>query len=194
MAVQPVGERIKRNEDPRLLTGRALFVDDIDLPDMVHVAFVRSPHAHARLLGIDASQARQHDGVIAVYTAEDLGDYWQPGPLLVPPPPVEGMVFHQRTQVPLAKGKVRHVGEPVALVVAVSRYVAEDAAEEVLVDYEALPAIVDLEKALEPGAALIHEDVGSNMAAYVPQKKGDYEAARAKADVVVGRRFWYDRG
>jgi carbon-monoxide dehydrogenase large subunit len=194
MAVHPVGERIKRNEDPRLLTGRALFVDDIDLPDMVHVAFVRSPHAHARLLGVDASQARQRDGVIAIYTAEDLGDYWQPGPLLVPPPPVEGMVFHQRTQVPLAKGKVRHVGEPVALVVAVSRYVAEDAAEEVLVDYEPLPAIVDLEKALEPGVALVHEDVGSNMAAYVPQKKGDYEAARAKADVVVGRRFWYDRG
>ncbi len=194
MTTHPIGERIKRNEDPRLLTGRALFVDDVDLQDMVHVAFVRSPHAHARLLGVDASQARQRDGVIAIYTAEDLGDYWQPGPLLVPPPPVEGMVFHQRTQVPLAKGKVRHVGEPVALVVAVSRYVAEDAAEEVLVDYEPLPAIVDLEKALEPGAALVHEDVGSNMAAYVPQKKGDYEAARARADVVVGRRFWYDRG
>ncbi len=194
MAVHPIGERIKRNEDPRLLTGRALFVDDVDLPDMVHVAFVRSQHAHARLLGVDASQARQRDGVIAIYTAEDLGDYWQPGPLLVPPPPVEGMIFHQRTQVPLAKGKVRHVGEPVALVVAVSRYIAEDAAEEVLVDYEPLPAIVDLEKALAPGAALVHEDVGSNMAAYVPQTKGDYEAARARADVVVGRRFWYDRG
>ncbi|HYU32264.1 MAG TPA: xanthine dehydrogenase family protein molybdopterin-binding subunit [Thermoanaerobaculia bacterium] len=194
MTTQAVGERIKRNEDPRLLTGRALFVDDIDLPDMVHVAFVRSPHAHARLLGIDASQALKREGVIAVYTAEDLGDYWQPGPLLVPPPPVEGMVFHQRCQVPLAKGKVRHSGEAVALVVAVSRYVAEDAVEDIVVDYEALPAVVDLEKALEPGASLIHEDVGSNLAAYVPQKKGDYEAARAKADVIVSRRFWYDRG
>jgi len=194
MASQPVGERIKRNEDPRLLTGRALFVDDIDLPDMAHVAFVRSPHAHARLLGIDTSQALKREGVIAVYTAEDLGDYWQPGPLLVPPPPVEGMIFHQRCQVPLAKGKVRHPGEAVALVVAVSRYVAEDAVEDIVVDYEALPAVVDLEKALEPGASLIHEDVGSNLAAYVPQKKGDYEAARAKADVIVSRRFWYDRG
>ncbi len=190
----PVGERIKRNEDPRLLTGRALFVDDINLPDMVHVAFVRSPHAHARILGIDASQAKAREGVFGVYTAADLGDYWKPGPLLVPPPPVEGMVFHERTQVPLAKDKIRHLGEPVALVVAVSRYVAEDAAEEVMVDYEPLPAVVDLEKALEPGASLVHEDLDSNMAAYVPQKKGDYEAARAKADVVIRRRFWYDRG
>lgn len=194
MTTQTVGERIKRNEDPRLLTGRALFVDDIDLPDMVHVAFVRSPHAHARLLGIDASRAREREGVIAVITAEDLGSYWQPGPLLVPPPPVEGMVFHQRCQVPLAKDKVRHPGEAVALVVAVSRYVAEDAVEDIVVDYEPLPAVVDLEKALEPGASLVHEDVGSNVAAYVPQKKGDYEAARARADVVLRRRFWYDRG
>jgi carbon-monoxide dehydrogenase large subunit len=194
MTTQAVGERIKRNEDPRLLTGRALFVDDVDLPEMVHVAFVRSPHAHARLLGIDASRALEREGVIAVYTAEDLGDYWQHGPLLVPPPPVEGMVFHERTQVPLAKGKVRHPGEAVALVVAVSRYVAEDAAEDVVVDYDPLPAVVDLEKALEPGASLVHEDVGSNLAAFVPQKKGDYAAARAKADVVIRRRFWYDRG
>ena len=194
MAAASVGERIKRNEDPRLLTGRALFVDDIDLPDMVHVAFVRSPHAHARLVGIDASRALEREGVIAVYTAEDLGDYWQHGPLLVPPPPVEGMVFHQRTQVPLAKDKVRHPGEAVALVVAVSRYVAEDAVEDVVVNYEPLPAVVDLEKALEPGASLVHEDLESNIAAYVPQKKGDYEAARSKADVVIRRRFWYDRG
>jgi aerobic carbon-monoxide dehydrogenase large subunit len=194
MTTLAVGERIKRNEDPRLLTGQALFVDDVNLPDMVHVAFVRSPHAHARLLGIDTSRALEREGVIAVYTAEDLGDYWQHGPLLVPPPPVPGMVFHERTQVPLAKGKVRHPGEAVALVVAVSRYVAEDAAEDVVVDYEALPAVVDLEQALAPGASLIHEDLDSNLAAYVPQTKGDYEAARAKADVVVQRRFWYDRG
>ena len=194
MTTHPLGERIKRNEDPRLLTGRALFVDDVNLPDMVHVAFVRSPHAHARIVGIDTSQALQREGVIAIHTAADLGDYWKPGPLLVPPPPVEGMVFHERTQVPLAKDKVRHLGEPVAVVVAVSRYVAEDAAEEVVVDYDPLPAVVDLEKALEPGASLIHEDLDSNLAAFVPQKKGDYEAARAKADVVVGRRLWYDRG
>jgi len=189
-----IGERTRRNEDPRLLTGRALFIDDIELPEMAHVAFLRSPHAHALLGTIDVSLARQREGVIAVYTAEDLGDYWRHGPLLVPPPPVEGMVFHERTQVPLAKGKVRHLGEPIALVVATSRYVAEDALVDIAVDYEPLPAVVDLEKALEPGASLVHEDVGSNMAAYVPQKKGDYAAAKAQADVVVRRRFLYDRG
>ncbi len=189
-----IGARTKRNEDPRLLTGRALFVDDLDLPGMVHVAFLRSPYAHARIRGIDTSRARRREGVIAVYTAEDLGSYWQPGPLLVPPPPVEGMVFNQRTQVPLAKDKVRQLGEPIAVIVAVSRYVAEDALPDIEVDYESLPAVVDLEKALEPGAPLVHEDVGSNLAAYVPQKKGDYEAAKAKADVVIRRRFHYDRG
>ncbi|HEX9943124.1 MAG TPA: xanthine dehydrogenase family protein molybdopterin-binding subunit [Thermoanaerobaculia bacterium] len=189
-----IGTRTKRNEDPRLLTGRALFIDDLDLPEMAHVAFLRSPHAHARLLSVDVSRARQREGVIAVYTAADLGSYWQPGPLLVPPPPVEGMVFNQRTQVPLAKDKVRHLGEPIALVVAVSRYVAEDALVDIEVDYEPLPAVVDLEKALAPGASLVHEDVGSNLAAYVPQKKGDYEVAKAQADVVIRRRFSYDRG
>ncbi|HEY4572726.1 MAG TPA: xanthine dehydrogenase family protein molybdopterin-binding subunit, partial [Thermoanaerobaculia bacterium] len=194
MTAQPIGSRTKRNEDPRLLTGRALFVDDLDLPGMVHVAFLRSPYAHARIRGIDASRARKREGVIAVYTAEDLGSYWQPGPLLVPPPPVEGMVFNQRTQVPLAKDKIRQLGEPIAVVVAVSRYVAEDALPDIEVEYESLPAVVDLEKALAPGAPLVHEDVGSNLAAYVPQKKGNYEAAKAKADVVIRRRFHYDRG
>jgi aerobic carbon-monoxide dehydrogenase large subunit len=104
------------------------------------------------------------------------------------------MVFNQRTQVPLAKDKVRQLGEPIAVVVAVSRYVAEDALPDIEVEYESLPAVVDMEKALAPGAPLVHEDVGSNLAAYVPQKKGDYEAAKAKADVVIRRRFHYDRG
>jgi len=193
-AALSIGARTKRNEDPRLLTGRALFVDDVDLPGMLHAAFLRSPYAHARILGIDTSRVLQREGVVAVYTAEDLGDYWKPGPLLVPPPPVAGMVFNQRTQVPLAKGKVRQLGEPVAVVVAVSRYVAEDALEDIAVEYEALPAVVDLEKALAPGAALVHEDVGSNLAASVVQIKGDWEAARAQADVVIQRRYSYDRG
>src|SRR4051812_16470325 len=149
------------------------------------------PLRHAHIRGIDVSLARQREGVFAVYTAEDLGAYWQHGPLLVPPPPVEGMTFHERTQVPLAKGKVRHVGEPVAVVVAISRYVAEDALQDIIVDYEALPAVVDLEKALDPGAALVHEDVGSNVAAYVPQRKGDYEAAKSEAYLIVRRRFSY---
>ncbi len=194
MTTRYFGKPIKRNEDPRLLTGQALFVDDVHLPDMLHVAFVRSDLAHARIRRIDASAARERPGVVAVYTAEDLGDYWQPGPLLVPPPPVKDIVFHQRTQVPLAKDKVRHAGEAVAMVVAESRYIAEDAAEEIFVEYEPLPGVVDLEEALAPDAPRVHEDLESNLAAHVIQEKGSYAAAREQADVVIARRFVYDRG
>lgn len=194
MATQFFGQRIKRNEDPRLLTGKALFVDDVDLPDMAHAAFLRSPYAHARILNLDVDKARQRPGVIAVYTARDLGDYWQPGPLLVSPPPIEGIVFHERTQVPLAKDKVRFAGEPVALVVAESRYLAEDALDDIQVDYEPLEAVVDLEKAVSPGAPRVHEDLESNTAAHVVQTKGDYQAAKGVAYKVIRRRLWYDRG
>ena len=194
MSESAIGQRQKRNEDPRLLTGRAIFLDDIEPPGTLHVAFLRSPHAHARLLSIDTAAARAMPGVLTIVTADDLGAYWQPGPLLVPPPPVEGLEFHQRTQVPLARGKVRHVGEPIAAVVAASRYLAEDALERILVEYEALPAVVDLERALEAGSARVHDDLPSNLAARVPQKKGDYAAARAAAALVVRRRFLYDRG
>src|SRR6187397_2205789 len=105
---QFVGKSVRRNEDARLLTGRAMFVDDVQLDGMLHVAFLRSEHAHARLKRIDVSAARAHPGVTAVYTAADLGDYWKPGPLLVPPPPIKGLVFNARTQVPLVKDKARH--------------------------------------------------------------------------------------
>src|SRR3990172_3331906 len=194
MTTQFFGERITRNEDPRLLTGQALFTDDVDLPNMAHVAFLRSPYAHARIKSIDVTRAREREGVVAVYTAADLGGYWKPGPLLVSPPPVKDIVFNERTQVPLAKDKVRHAGEPIVMVVAESRYVAEDALADIVVDYEALPAVVDLEKALQPGAALVHDDLDSNVAAHVVQRKGDYESAAKNADLIIKRRFVYDRG
>jgi CO/xanthine dehydrogenase Mo-binding subunit len=190
----PFGQSVKRNEDPRLLTGRALFVDDVEPPGTLHVAFLRSPYAHARLRSVDVSRAREMPGVVAVYTAADLGSYWQPGPLLVPPPPIAGIVFNERTQVPLVRDKARHAGEPVVAVVAESRYLAEDALERIDVDYEPLGAAVDLERALEPGAPLVHEDVGSNLAAHVVQRKGDYQAATAGAALVLSRRYSYDRG
>jgi len=189
-----VGQSVARNEDRRLLTGHALFVDDVRLEGMLHVAFVRSDHAHAEIRSIDVSAALERPGVVAVYTAEDLGDYWRPGPLLVPPPPIEGIVFNQATQVPLAKGRVRHAGEPVAMVVAESRYVAEDAAAEVFVDAEPLEAVVDLERALLPETEIIHPQLGTNLAAHVVQRHGDYDDARARAAVVIARRFDYDRG
>ena len=134
MATRYFGERITRNEDPRLLTGRALFIDDVNLPGMLHIAFLRSPLAHARIRGIDVARARQRPGVVAVYTAQDLGDYWKPGPLLVSPPPVKDIVFNERTQVPLAKDTVHHLGEALAMVVAESRYIAEDAVNDIAAD------------------------------------------------------------
>jgi carbon-monoxide dehydrogenase large subunit len=194
VATRYFGQPVKRNEDARLLTGQATFTDDIHLAGMLHAAFVRSDYAHARIKRIDTGAARAMPGVVAVYTADDLGNYWQPGPLLVPPPPVEGLTFNGRTQVPLAKDKLRHAGEPIAVVVAESRYQAEDAAEQVLVEVEMLQAVVDIEQALDPAAPLIHEDLAQNLNAHVIQRKGDYAAARRAADVLIKRRLIYDRG
>jgi carbon-monoxide dehydrogenase large subunit len=195
MATRVFGQPIKRNEDARLLTGQALFVDDVQLPGMLHAAFLRSSYAHARIKSIDLSVAREREGVVAVYAAEDLGDYWKPGPLLVSPPPVKDRIFHERTQVPLAKDKVRFVGEPIAVVIAESRYLAEDALTDILIDFEPLPAVVDLEQALSPDSARVHDDLESNVAAHIVQRKGgDYEAAKAKADLVIKRRLLYDHG
>jgi carbon-monoxide dehydrogenase large subunit len=161
---------------------------------MLYAAFLRSDYAHARLRSVDVSAARSRPGVVAVYTAEDMGDAWQPGPpLVVPPPTVEGVVFHTRTQVPLVKDKVRLLGEPLAAVIAESRYIAEDALADIVVDLEPLAAVADLEKALEPDAPLVHDDLDSNLAAHLIQDKGDYAAAREKADLVIKRRIVIDR-
>ena len=194
MATRYFGERIKRNEDPRLLTGRALFVDDVNLPGMAHIAFVRSPYAHAHIRSIDMSAARALPGVIAVYSAADLGAYWRTGILNVGLPPIKDAVFNERLHPILAKDKVRHVGEPVVCIVAESRYIAEDALSLVIVDYESLPVHIDPRKALQKDAALIHDDLADNVAAHVVQQKGNYEAAKARADLVIKREFFYDRG
>ncbi|HUD84947.1 MAG TPA: xanthine dehydrogenase family protein molybdopterin-binding subunit [Xanthobacteraceae bacterium] len=194
MTTRYFGAPIKRNEDARLLSGQALFVDDVELPGMLHAAFLRSNGAHARIRSIDVAAARQRQGVVAVYTAADLGAYWAPGPLLVPPPPIAGVIFNQRTQVPLAKDKVRHVGEPLAVVIAASRYIAEDALADIAVELEPLPAIVDLEKAIEDSSARVHDDVRCNVAAHVRQSRGNYAAARLRAKHVIARRFHYDHG
>ncbi|GIK43453.1 MAG: dehydrogenase [Chloroflexota bacterium] len=194
MTTRNFGARIKRNEDPQLLTGRAQFVDDIHIPGMLHAAFKRSDYAHARIVSIDVETAKNMPGVVAVYTAADLGDFWQPSPLLVPPPPAEHVIFNARTGAQLAKDKVRLVGEAIVMVVAESRYMAEDAVETIVVDYEPLDPVLELEAGLTEQAAAIHEDLGHNMAAHVIQRKGDYEAAKAKADLVISRRITYDRG
>jgi CO/xanthine dehydrogenase Mo-binding subunit len=189
-----VGQRIKRTEDPLLLTGQAQFVGDVEIPGMLYAAFLRSDYAHARLRSIDVSAARDRPGVVAVYTAEDMGEDWKHAPPLVSPPPtIEDIVFHSRTQVPLVKNKVRHAGEPLAMVLAESRYMAEDALEHIWAELEPLPAVVDMEAALEPNAPLVHEDLESNLAAHLVQEKGDYAAARQQADLVLRRRIVIDR-
>ncbi|MCJ7529932.1 MAG: xanthine dehydrogenase family protein molybdopterin-binding subunit [Anaerolineales bacterium] len=195
MTKKYVGQRIKRNEDPRLLTGQALFMDDIELPGLLHAAFLRSDYAHARIKSIDTSAAFKRPGVVAVYTAEDFGDYWHPGPLQVPPPlAIAGAVFNTKGLPPIGKDKVRFSGEPLAVIIAESRYIAEDAFNDIVVDLEPLDVVTDLEKALEPGTTLVHDDLGTNLAADVKQESGNYAAARAKADVVIKRRFNIDRG
>ncbi len=189
-----IGASVLRNEDRRLLTGAALFVDDVHLEGMLHVAFVRSDYAHGTLREVDLSAAREHPGVIAAYSAEDLGEYWAPGPLLVPPPPIERCEFRSATQVPLARDKVRHVGEAIAMIVATSRYVAEDAVALVEVDIEPLPPVATTEGALAEDAARIHDQFDSNEAAHVVQEKGDYEAVAGGAALRIRRKFKIDRG
>jgi aerobic carbon-monoxide dehydrogenase large subunit len=194
MSTRYFGAPVKRNEDHRLLTGQALFVDDVELPGMLHVAFLRSQVAHARIKGIDVSGALKCEGVVAAYIADDLGAYWQPGPLLVPPPPIAGITFNLRTQVPLAKDRIRHVGEPLAIVVAESRYLAEDALDEISVDLDILPVVVDIESALDPSSVHVHDDLGTNISAHVRQSKGDYRAAASRAHRILKRRFHYEHG
>jgi len=191
MATRWLGARIKRNEDPRLLTGHGLFVDDVQLPGMLHAAVLRSPHAHARLLRVDARRAAEHPEVVLVLTHADLPPaLQQPLPKLIPHPTLR----HHKTQYALAPDKVRHVGEPVAFVVATSRYAAEDALDLIEVEYEPLPAVVDLEEAAAGRPVLVHEDIGTNVAAHYVQRVGDYEAARARGHRVLARRFVVDRG
>lgn len=190
-----IGKPIKRIEDPRLLTGQALFTDDVHLHGMLHAAFLRSDYAHARIKSIDISEALKLPGVVAIYTAEDFGDYWHVGPLQVPPPiAIPGAKFHAKGLPPIAKDKVRFSGEPLVVVVAINRYIAEDAAGEIIVDMEPLDVVTDLEKAWEDTSVLVHEDIGTNMAALVKQEKGNFADAAAQADVVIKRKFYVDRG
>ncbi len=191
MTTKYFGARVKRNEDPRLLTGHGTFVDDIHLPDLLHGAVLRSPHAHARIRSIDVRKALAAPGVVAVYTHADLPPVLQaPLPKLIPHP----ALVHHKCQYALAGAKVRHVGEPVAFVVAASRYLAEDAAELIEVEYDPLPAVVDLEQAIQPDAPLVHDDIGTNICAHYTQRVGRVEEAFTQATHVFSERFVIDRG
>src|SRR5262249_34798101 len=194
-----IGAGVRRKEDQRLLTGRGRYVDDLDPPGTLHAAVVRSPHAHALIRGVDLAAARACPGVVTAVagaaTAERLG----PLPTLVwkPPSPVlrerVDPLIRLETQHLVAVDRVRYVGEPVAVVVAEDRYLAEDAAEQVVVDYEPLPVVMDAAAASRPDAPLLHPDLGDNLSALVRVSTGDVDAAFAQADRVVRRRFAMQR-
>ncbi len=177
-----VGQPVLRREDPRLLRGAARFVGDLRLPGMLEAAVLRSPHAHARITRCDAAPAAALPGVAAVLTGADIRDHgWSiPSLQLFPLAPIKEHVYS-----PLAIEKVRFVGEPVAVVVAEDRYLAEDAAERVAVEYDPLPVAHDVRSAQERPGALLYEAWGDNIACAFAMEKGDVDAAFARADVVV---------
>ncbi|MEW6046169.1 MAG: molybdopterin cofactor-binding domain-containing protein, partial [Bacillota bacterium] len=155
------GTAIRRREDPRLITGRATYTDDIRLPGMAFAAFLRSPHAHARIKRIDTARARELPGVLAVFTAQDLDGQVGciPTAWLVP-----NADLRTPPHPPLAADRVRYVGDAVAVVVAEDRYTARDALDLIEVEYEPLPAVVNQEQAMEPGAPQLHAEAPGNVA------------------------------
>ncbi|CAN5311174.1 xanthine dehydrogenase family protein molybdopterin-binding subunit [soil metagenome] len=195
MSTKLFGERVPRSEDPRLVTGNGRYLDDLG-QDALEVAFVRSPHAHARIVDIDASGALDVDGLVAIFTHDDLVNdqevhrtrVAEPLPLLIPHP----TLTHGRTPYALAREEVNHVGEAIVMVVASDRYVAEDAASRIRVDYEFLPAVVGVEAA-RAAKHLVHDDVPGNIAAVMVQETGDADASidaaphRLELDLVIER-------
>lgn len=180
-----VGRSLRRKEDPRLITGRATYVDDIVPPGTLYAAIVRSPEAHARIRSIDVAAAAARDGVEAVFTGADLDDLAAPCPMVWSPPGVDVRVPDHW---PLARDKVGYVGQAVAVVLGDDRYAVVDAAEDVVVDYDPLPVVLDPEAALEDGSPLVHEEYGTNQVFEWSLAGGDVEAAFAASDVVIERR------
>jgi len=189
MSTRQFGESIKRNADPALLTGQGNFVDDIALEGALHVAFVRSPFARARITGVDLAEAEKMTGVVKIYTCDNIGALDQRLPLLIP----HDSMTDAQTQRTLARDDVYYVGQPVAMVVAVDRYVAEDAAAAVYVDYEPLDVEMELERAVADGAPLVHATHPNNVAASFDQVSGDPAAAILKADHVTRITVRVDR-
>ena len=181
------GTSIKRREDPRLITGSATYTDDITLPGMTYAVMVRSPYAHAHVKSIDTSAARSMPGVLGIFTGQDVkaagfGDI--PCAWVVP-----GSNTKTPPHPPLAVDTVRYVGDAVAVVVAEDRYLARDAADAVLVDYEPLPAVVDAYQATQSGVPQLHADVPDNVDFHWTVQGGDVDSAFRDAAVVVRDRI-----
>ncbi len=179
-----VGQSIRRKEDPRLITGRARYIDDISLTGTLWAAFVRSPEAHARIASVDTSAAAKRPGIHAVYTGKDLSDLAGPLPMAWVPPGVE---VQNPEHWPLAKETVNHVGDPVAMVIGNDRYAVIDAIEDVVVEYTPLPVITDPEAALK-GGPFVHDSLGTNKVHEWSLAGGDLDKGFAEADVIVERR------
>lgn len=193
-----IGRPMLRREDRRLLLGQGQYVGDLVLPRMLHAAFVRSPMAHARIRSVDLARAAAVPGVAYVLSGIELAQ-------LLPPVPdhqvslpskwrttVEHHILNPQQGL-LAADKVRHVGEAFAVVVAESRYAAEDAAALVEAEFEPLPAVVDPEEALKPGSAIVHEQFGTNLIAEMAVAKGDADGALRRAPHRLQRRFHHHR-
>lgn len=191
MGVRYIGAHVQRMEDPRLVTGHGRYTDDITLEGMLHAAFLRSPMAHAKINAIDTSRAMALSGVHGVYTHSDFGaEFDKPMVQLYPAP----ALTNDRTQYPLAAGEVCHVGQAIAVVVADSRAIAEDALALIDVDYQALPAVVDVRCALDAGAPPVHLGDETNLGGQLRAKFGDIDAAFASADHVFSADFLQHRG
>src|SRR5438128_584445 len=186
MTTKYVGQRIKRTEDPRLIKGLAHYVDDIKLPDTLHVSFVRSIYAHASITNLDVSEAAKAPGVVAVFTGKDVAKV---GPVPCASALPDLKVPDHRV---LAGDKVYFVGHPIAAIVATDRYAARDAVDLVVVDYEDLPAVVDVEDAAK-GGTVIHENFGDNIAYKLTAGEGDIDAALAGADHIIKQRLVHQR-
>src|SRR2546425_7421666 len=185
-----LGSPIKRREDPRLITGQSTYVDDIKIPGMLHMAVVRSPYGHARINSINADAARKHSGVVAVYTAQDLKGAVGNIAIAVPLGLIaKGMGIHG----PLAEGKVRFYGDPVAVVIADDRYTARDARDLIDVDYEPLPAAVDAEKAMQSDAPILYEKFDTNVPFGMHPSSDDiekvFQQTQADGGVIVKARL-----
>jgi len=184
-----IGTSVPRREDERLLTGRGRYLDDLDLPDALAAAFLRSSNAHARILRIDLSAAKELPGVIAVFSGADLAEIQKP---LAP------KVLHPQLKdfprLPMPPEELHYVGEPVAVVIAETRYIAEDALELIDVDYEVLPAVASTAAALEPDGPLAHSDAESNVAVLLTQSAGNTAEALRTAPNRLSEEFFVMRG
>ena len=183
-----IGMSVLRTEDPVFLTGRGHYTDDIHLAGMVHGAFLRSPHPHARILSINKERALAIPGVHAVYTQDDFDPVLGTFTTTVQRPEVETL-----TRPPMDSRVARYVGQPIALVLADSRYLAEDGVDAIEVEWEALDAIMDPERALEPDAPIMREELGTNNFAHIEFQRGDVDALFASAARVFSKRFHHGR-